>query len=202
VAFRHIVALVVSLLAAACAPAVDPVTLTARPPAGGVFVQGAGGVRVVVAASDVRSSGRDGIALTRNGEATGRTAPVAPPGLAALAGKSAEAGLAERGFQLAAGGVFLQVDVEAADSDFRSGLLLGEATGRVRLTARVLNAKGRLFHSAGYAGDFVVPDVAALAGGGVRQAVDGALSRALGRMLADPELIQAMIQAGRPAGSA
>lgn len=198
---RILAAMALALSLSACALTVDEVDIAYKPQAQPVAVGGAENVKAKVTVSDARASNRDRISVKKNGYGMEMAAIVSKRDVPKLVGDAIEQELKARGFVIEGGQVFVLVDINKFYNDFKTGFFAGQAAGEVMLGAQVLNAAGKMFYSRTYPGEYVVQDIMLMGGDNAKEAVEGAFSNAVAKMMSDQYFIQALIEAGRPAAA-
>ncbi|MEW5728601.1 MAG: YajG family lipoprotein [Pseudomonadota bacterium] len=194
---RILIAVAAMLSLNACALTVDEVDLAYKQQPNVVTIGGADAVKVQVTANEARASNRDRISVKKNGYGMEMAAIVPKQRVPDHVAEAINTELKARGFSLAQGGVFVLVDVNKFWSDFKLGFFVSQAIGEVMLNTQVINAGGKVFYSRTYVAEYVVPDVMIFGGENAKQAVDGALAKAVADMMADQYFIQALIDAQR-----
>lgn len=195
---RVLIAVAAMLSLNACALTVDEVDVAYKQQQNVVAIGGAEAVKVQVTTNDARTSNRDRISVKKNGYGIEMAPIVSKQAVPELVANAINTELKARGFGLGGqGGVFLLVDVNKFYNDFKMGFFVGQAVGEVMLNTQVMNAGGKVFHSKTYIGEFTVPDIMLFGGENARQAVEGALAKAVEQMMADQYFIQALIEAQR-----
>ncbi len=194
---RVLIAVAAMLSLNACALVVDEVDLAYKPQPNVAAIGGAEAVKVQVTVNEARSSNQDRISVKKNGYGMEMAAITSKQKVPELVAQAINSELKARGFSLTSGSVFVLVDVNKFYNDFKIGFWVGQALGEVMLNAQVINAGGRVFYSKVYVGENVVQDVMYFGGDNAKQAVEGALAKAVADMMADQYFIQALIEAQR-----
>jgi len=194
---RVLACVMIMLTLNACALTVDEVDLAYQPQSNVVPVGGAESVRVTVNTADGRTANRDRISVKKNGYGMEMAAIVAKQEVPKVVGAAIEQELKARGFQIAAGKVFVLAEVNKFYNDFKIGFFAGDGGGEVMLSVQVLNADGRSFYAKVYSGEYMEETIFLASGQNAKLAVEGALRVAIARMMDDPYLIQAIIEANR-----
>jgi uncharacterized lipoprotein len=185
-------------LTAGCALTTDEVALDYQPLAPAVAVPGAQNILVTVNYAEGRSSNLERVSVKKNGYGMEMASIINKQPIPQLVKSAIEGELRARGFQIGAGTVFVNVELDKFFNDFKIGFFSGDAVSEVTISCQVKTAAGAILYARTVTGRADVPGVMLASGTNAKLSLDKAFPAAVSQFMSDPNFIRALLHAGTP----
>ena len=179
-----------------CALTVDNIEVPYQPLAARPPTPGASSVTIAVKATDERTTYRDRVSSKKNGYGMEMAAIVATNDVVQTLRAGVAQELAAEGFVVKDGGHELSLAVVKFYNDFKVGFFSGDAKAEVAFNAKLLRPDKSVVFTKYISGQGQVGNIQLASGDNARGALVGAMSSAVGNLLADSEFRTALLVPG------